>query len=148
MTVYLGFDFGTRRIGVSVGDSVTRSARPLPAITQDWSAIGRLNAEWGPAAFVVGLPLGRDGEDQPMTGRARAFAAELKSRFGRPVYLCDERYTSVAAQGDLRLARAGGTLRRRVRKGDEDSAAARLILEQWLAEPRETQDRGRKTDKP
>jgi putative holliday junction resolvase len=132
--VYLGFDYGTKRIGVAIGDVVTRAARPLAVVGEDWQAIEKLLAEWKPAACVVGLPLGRDDEEEPMTQRARAFARELQKHFAGPVHLCDERYSSRTGVTDLREARAAGTLQRRVRKGDKDSAAARVILEQWLGE--------------
>lgn len=132
--VYLAFDYGTKRIGVAIGDAVTRGARGLGAVAEDWAAIERLLAEWKPAACVVGLPLGRDDEEQPITRRARAFAQELGRRFAGPVHLCDERYSSRSARGDLREARASGAMKRRVRTGDKDSAAARVILEQWLGE--------------
>jgi putative holliday junction resolvase len=132
--VYLAFDYGTKRIGVAIGDAVTRGARGLGAVTEDWSTIERLLAEWKPAGCVVGLPVGRDDEEQPITQRARAFARELQQRFTGPVHLCDERYSSRAATDDLRQARASGAMKRRVRRGDRDSAAARVILEQWLGE--------------
>ena len=132
--VYLAFDYGTRRIGIAIGDAVTRAARPLGAVSEDWKAIDGLLAEWQPRACVVGLPLGRDDGEQPITGRARAFARTLQEHFSGPVHLCDERYSSRSALGDLREARASGALKRRVRKGDKDGAAARVILEQWLGE--------------
>ena len=132
--VYLAFDYGTRRIGVAIGDALTRSARPLVAVSEDWKTIDGLLAEWQPEALVVGLPLGRDNEEQAITQRARAFAGELQKHFSGPVHLCDERYSSRTALGDLREARASGAMKRRVRQGDKDSAAARVILEQWLGE--------------
>ena len=132
--VYLAFDFGIKRIGIAVGDAVTGGARGLGALPQDWTRIERLLDEWRPSACVVGLPLGRNDEEQPITRQARAFAAELGKRFGGPVHLCDERYSSRAALGDLRDARASGAMKRRVRSGDKDSAAARVILEQWMGE--------------
>lgn len=132
--VYLAFDYGTRRIGIAIGDAVTRAARGLGAIPEDWRAIEQLLAEWKPAACVVGLPLGQDDGEQPITRRARAFAQALQERFPGPVHLCDERYSSRAALDDLREARASGAMKRRVRTGDKDSAAARVILEQWLGE--------------
>ena len=135
--VYLAFDYGTKRIGVAIGDAVTRGARGLGAVPQDWKQIGRLIAEWSPVACVVGLPLGEDGGEQAITRAARKFAEELRQHFKGPVHLCDERYSSRAAREDLRGARASGALKRRVREGDKDSAAARVILEQWLAEHRE-----------
>ena len=130
--VYLAFDYGTKRIGVAIGDAVTRGARGLGAVPQDWQRIGRLIAEWSPAACVVGLPLGEDGGEQAITRAARKFAEELRQHFRGPVHLCDERYSSRTAREDLRGARASGALKRRVREGDKDSAAARVILEQWL----------------
>jgi putative Holliday junction resolvase len=132
--VYLAFDFGSKRIGVAVGDAVTRAARGLSAVPPDWTKILGLLKEWTPAACVVGLPIGRDDEEQPITRQARAFAAELQRRFGGPVHLCDERYSSRSALGDIRAARASGVLKRRVKSGDKDSAAARVILEQWMSE--------------
>lgn len=133
--VYLGFDYGSKRIGVAVGDSLTRSARPLPALPgPDWVAIRRLATEWRPAALVVGLPLDEDGTEQPITGPARRFAAELGRQLQLPVHQADERYSSRAADDALREARSSGRMVRRVRKGDRDAQAARIILEQWLQE--------------
>jgi putative Holliday junction resolvase len=132
--VYLAFDYGTKRIGVAIGDAVTRAARGLGAVAEDWGTIDTLLAEWKPSACVVGLPLGRDNQEQPITQKARAFAASLQQHFSGPVHLCDERYSSRAGLDDLRAARAGGLMKRRVRPGDKDSAAARVILEQWLRE--------------
>ena len=142
--VYLSFDYGTKRIGVAIGDAVTRAARGLGAVPQDWDKIGRLLAEWSPAACVVGLPLGEGGEEQAITKQARQFASELQQRFKGPVHLCDERYSSRSARDDLRGARASGAMKRRVREGDKDSAAARIILEQWLAEQVGTERDGTK----
>ena len=132
--IYLAFDYGTKRIGVAIGDAVTRGARGLGAVPQDWAKIGQLLAEWSPAACIVGLPLGEAGEEQAITRQARQFAQQLQQHFKGPVHLCDERYSSRSARDDLRGARASGAMKRRVRQGDKDSVAARIILEQWLAE--------------
>ena len=138
-SIYLGFDYGTQRIGVAVGDALTGSARPLPPASNgrqpDWNALAKALQEWRPAGCVVGLPLDLDGQDQAITAQARAFAEQLRSRYGLPVYLCDERLSSRAADDEMRHARADGRMKRRVRSGDRDGVAARLILEQWLATP-------------
>ncbi len=135
--IFLGFDFGARRIGVAVGDRLTGRARPLPAIVNnrepDWNAVEKLLREWGPKACVVGLPLDLQGNDQSITAQARAFATQIHTRYQLPVHLCDERLSSRAADDELRNARADGRMKRRVRSGDRDGVAARLILEQWLA---------------
>lgn len=142
---YLAFDFGTKRIGIAVGDTVTRSARPLTALPSrngDWRQIDAIVAEWQPLACIVGLPLNDDGGEQTITRLAREFATALQSRFPGRVHLCDERYSSKSAHESLRNARADGSLNRRLRPGDKDSAAACLILEQWLTEGCD-QDAGR-----
>lgn len=135
---YLAFDFGLRRIGAAVGDTITGNARPLPTVHcpngVDWRAIGKLVADWRPAALVVGLPLMDDGSDQAMTTQARRFAAELGSRCAMPVHLADERFSSRAADDALRDARSSGRMTRRVKKGDRDGEAARVILEQWMTD--------------
>ena len=82
---------------------------------------------------MVGLPLDDDGSEQAMTTAARAFASELKTRTSLPVHLADERFSSREADDALRNARASGQMKRRVRKGDRDGEAARVILEQWFA---------------
>lgn len=137
--IFLGFDYGLKRIGVAVGDEVTRLARPLPAIANgrqpDWDAVSRALSDWRPRAVIVGLPIDLDGNDQAITRHARHFAQQLRTRYGVPVHLCDERMSSRAADDEIRNARADGRKTRRVQKGERDGVAARLILEQWLNDP-------------
>jgi putative Holliday junction resolvase len=102
---WLAFDFGEKRIGVAIGNTVTGGARPLcviPAspVTDRFSRIEALIREWEPAACLVGLPVDPDGEDHPFAARCRRFANQLHGRFGLPVILEDERYTSALAPGD------------------------------------------------
>lgn len=138
MPVYLSFDFGRKRIGVAVGDTVTGTARPLPTLLVgdeiDWTQIKRCITEWRPDAVIVGLPLDEDGSEQAITTAARGFAIELGQQSRLPVHLADERFSSSAADEALRDARASGRMKRRVRKGDRDGEAARVVLEQWMAE--------------
>ena len=129
----LAFDFGTRRIGVAVGDRETRLAHPLATIAEEANAprfarIGALISEWCPAALVVGLPLSPDGAEHDMTQRCRRFANQLHGRFGLPVALVDERYSSVAAEARLGEAGVYG----RARKAALDSVAAQEILQDYL----------------
>ena len=84
----LAFDFGTKSIGVAVGQRITGTARPLPAIkaqdgTPDWNIIERLLKEWQPDEIIVGLPLNMDGTEQPLTARARKFANRIHGRLNR-----------------------------------------------------------------
>ncbi len=136
--IYLGFDYGLKRIGMAVGDEVTRLARPLPTIANgrepDWTALSKALKEWRPTAVIVGLPVDLDGNDQSITTHARHFAFQLRTRYGIPVHLVDERMSSRAADDEIRSARADGRKTRRLQKGERDGVAARLILEQFLAE--------------
>jgi putative Holliday junction resolvase len=130
-SLVLAFDYGTRRIGVALGETLTGGARPLATVAvrerrPDWGAIGRLIAAWRPGRLVVGLPLGLDGGEQAMSLGARRFGRQLEGRYGLPVDLVDERLTTRAAR-----ARLGETGRGR---DPVDPVAAQLILEGWLAE--------------
>lgn len=133
-----GFDYGTRRIGVAVGEGLLGRARPLDVIgntngTPDWESLDRRVAEWQPAAFVVGWPLTRDGAEPALVAHVRGFARRLTRRYTRPVHTIDERFSSMAASDELRQLRQRGQRQRRVSRGDVDSMAAALILEHWFA---------------
>lgn len=129
----LAFDYGTRRIGVAVGETTTGSARALKTLaTSDADGLRRLLDEWQPAACVVGLPLDEAGEETDMSRAARKFGARLAEHTGRPVVFADERFTSVEAREVFAAHRARGGARRRDAQL-MDAMAARLILEGWLA---------------
>lgn len=127
----LGFDFGTRRIGVAIGQQLTGTARPLTTLTSrdggpDWAAITRLIEEWRPNALVVGIPLHMDGSEMELTHLATRFGNRLRGRYNLPVFTVDERLTSAEAELELR---EGG---QRLDKGAVDQVAAQLILQSWL----------------
>lgn len=133
----LAFDFGTRRIGVAVGEMMLRQARPLTTIATEvssarFAAIGQLIGEWQPARLVVGLPLTLDGVDHEMTARCRRFAHQLEGRFRLPVTLVDERLTSTAADEALRQR----GLDWRQRKARVDAEAAAAILQDYFDQAR------------
>ena len=131
----IGFDFGLKRIGVAVGQTLTRSASPLGVVAvrggePDWEAIAGLLREWRPGALVVGLPYNMDLSEQEMTQKARHFAAQLAERFPLPVHTVDERLSSKEAEAALKERRQQG--RRRITREDVDGAAACVILESWF----------------
>ena len=132
----LAFDFGLRRIGVAVGQSVTASANPLGVVQNsdsgpDFDAIAKFIDEWRPARLVVGMPLHADGEPGEMQAHVEEFVRELW-RFQLPVDTIDERYTSLEAEEALKQSRAAGT-RGRISRDVIDSAAAVFIAERYLA---------------
>lgn len=133
----LAFDFGLKRIGIAIGDTLTGTAAPRPAIAvheqrPDWDAIAREVRILSPGIFVVGAPYNADGTPGALAPAAGRFAAELERRFETPVYLVDERWSSLEATAALKAQRSSGERKRRVRKEDIDSAAAAVILERWL----------------
>ena len=116
----LAFDFGTRRIGVASGNTVTHTAQPMRTIANAgrFEAIGKLIAEWQPHALVVGVPFHPDGAAHENTERARRFARQLRGRFGLAVHEVDERYSTTEAHA--------------LGAADVDAASAAIILEQFL----------------
>lgn len=131
--VYLGFDFGFKRIGMAVGQTLTNSASPLPTLeakqgVPNWNVIDALLKEWKPLALVVGLPTAIDDNPLYTTSASRGFARQLRKRFALPVHLVDERLTTVEARSHL-YAKGGY---RKIKNTEIDSIAACIILEQWL----------------
>lgn len=123
--IVLGFDFGMRRIGVALGNGITRSARPLRVVAgggaaapAQWRELAALIDHWQPHQVVVGVARHPDGAAHDMTARCERFARQLEGRFHLPVARVDERYSSaVLAPG-----------------ADSDDHAAALILQQWFDE--------------
>jgi len=118
-----GFDFGIKRIGIAMGNTLTGQAQPLAVVkavdnAARFQAIGELIAEWGPARLVVGEPRHPDGTEHEMTLRCRRFANQLHGRFKLPVELVDERYSSAVLNG-----KRGQVI---------DDQAAAIILQQYF----------------
>ncbi|MBC7859314.1 MAG: Holliday junction resolvase RuvX [Burkholderiaceae bacterium] len=123
MDTVLGFDFGVKRIGVAIGNTMIRQAQPLQVISavdnaSRFDAIGALIAQWTPSRIVVGLPRHPDGAPHEMTARCQRFANQLHGRFGLPVELVDERYSSAVI-----AAKRGEVI---------DDRAAAIILQQYF----------------
>lgn len=136
----LAFDFGLRRIGVAVGNTLTGTARPLTTLVArdgvpDWAQVSCICTDYLPALCLVGIPCNMNGSEGQLGPMARAFANELRERTGREVLLLDERLSSRAAEESLRAERASGVRTRQLRKGEVDQMAATLILMQWLRQP-------------
>ncbi|MBP2700907.1 Holliday junction resolvase RuvX [Photobacterium lucens] len=130
----LGFDYGTRSIGVAIGQELTGTATPLAAIkandgVPNWDNIEKLLKEWQPDLVVVGLPLDLEGKElETITPRAKKFANRVHGRFGCQVELHDERLSTVEARAEL-FERGGY---RSLSKGNIDSQSAVVILESWF----------------
>ena len=131
----ISFDFGHRRIGVAVGQTLTGTANALAVVQNarevDWQAIAKIVKEWRPAALIVGLPLAADGNETDMSRDAREFGASLEEQFKVSVLFEDERLTSIGADERFAQARARGSMRRKD-AALKDAMAAQIILENWL----------------
>ncbi len=117
----LAFDYGEKRIGVAVGNTVTKTTEALKIIQQKnqderWKAIEQVIEEWQADLLVVGLPTHPDGAPHDMTQKAKRFGNQLKGRFQKEVVWVDERYTSAAVEDG------------------NDALAAQIILQQYLQE--------------
>ena len=129
----LSFDFGTKSIGVAVGQEITGTASPLSAFKAvngipNWDIVAKVFAEWQPHIAVVGLPLNMDGSYQQVTFAAKKFANRLNAKYRVPVETYDERLTTVDAKA--RLFDMGGF--KKLDKQKIDSASACLIFESWM----------------
>ena len=123
----MSFDFGTRRVGVAVGNSMTQSGQALKTIAAPsndalFQAIESLLKEWQPDQIVVGRPVHPDGASHEMTAKATRFGNQLHGRFHLPVHWVDERYTSVVLESNSEM------------QDNLDAHSAVLILEQYFAE--------------
>jgi len=132
----LAFDFGKKRIGIAVGNTLVRQANPLATIKDEktdtrFARIESLLKEWQPSALVVGLPYNDDGSPHELTALCRRFANRLKGRFNLPTILVDERYTSLAASEQLNEEGIHG----RKQKHLIDQYAAQQILQSYFDEP-------------
>ena len=121
--IVFGFDFGVKRIGIAMGNTLTGQAQPLSVIkaidnATRFQVIGELIAQWKPARLIVGEPRHPDGAEHDMTLRARRFANQLHGRFSLPVELVDERYSSAVIP-----AKRGEII---------DAKAASIILQQYF----------------
>lgn len=132
----MAFDFGTKKIGVAVGQSITGTASPISVLKAvdgipDWEMLEKLVKEWRPDVFVVGMPFNMDGSENEMTVLAQKFSQRLHGRFNKPCYSMDERLSTREVR-DLKKQLAEAQGKKYNDKEVIDSLAAQLILENWF----------------
>lgn len=126
----LSFDFGEKRIGVAVGQTISRTAQPLTILQVhngkiDWQGISRLIEDWQPDALIVGMPTNYAGELFGLAERVRRFCRQLDGRYHRPVHTMNENLSSKEARNRLTKKSLRDPL---------DAYAAQVILESWIEE--------------
>lgn len=129
--IVLGFDWGTQKIGVAVGQSVTATATPLAPLganqgIPDWTEVKQVVDRWQPDLLIVGIPLNMDGSESDSSRLARKFGRRLAGRFSIPWMGMDERLSTFEVRQEARLAG--------VQPPSIDSLAAKVIVESWLRE--------------
>ncbi len=130
----MSFDYGTEKIGIAIGQSISSTAEPLTIIRAkdgipNWSKITGLIESWRPNYFVVGLPYNLDGSDSKLLQRVLKFAQRLNGRFNIPTFGVDERLSSKAAAEKLKAGNPKNCIRKEI-----DDVAAQIILETWFSE--------------
>ena len=103
----LGFDFGQKRIGIAVGNNISKTARALTTIdslsnNQKFEVIQKIIEEWQPVSIVVGVPFNVDGSEHRITNLSKKFAKQLEQKYSLPTHLIDERYTSIEASHEIK----------------------------------------------
>lgn len=136
MAVVIAFDFGLKRTGVAVGNTLTGSATPectLHSKNQqpDWVSITKLFKEWQPTQIVVGIPTELDGSENPLTKTIQRFCNQIQGRYNINVDQENEQFTSIEAAKRLKQLRQSGR-KKKVTKDEVDKIAAAIILENWM----------------
>lgn len=135
----MAFDYGIKRIGLAVGNSRLQTTQPLCVVanrngTPDWNTIDGQISDWRPEVFIVGWPLEESGQESALCNHVRGFSKRLQKRYQLPVEFTDERYSSIAAQDEIKTLRRRGQMTRHSTHGDVDKIAAALLLETWFSE--------------
>lgn len=135
MSTVLVFDFGLKRTGVAVGNTIVGTASAVETLRSvnnkpNWDGIERLIKQWSPSQLVVGMPKQLDGEDTPLTAPIEKFCNQLHGRFNLPVAQANEQFTSIEAGRMLKEVRQAGR-KRKVKKEEVDQLSAVLIFENW-----------------
>ena len=129
----IGFDFGQKRIGVAIGNNISKSAQALITIesasnNQKFEAIQKIMDEWQPVSIVVGVPFNVDGSEHKVTNLCKKFAKQLEQKYALPIHLIDERYTSIEASYEIQDKK----IDLKKRKLLIDQIAAKIILQSYL----------------
>ena len=136
MTTVVAFDFGLKRTGVAVGNTLTGSASPECTLISkdekpDWDGITKLFELWKPSQFVVGMPVELDGTENPLKKRIDRFCNQLNGRYNVSVAQENEQFSSIEAAERLKELRRSGR-KKKVSKEEVDKIAATIILENWM----------------
>ena len=135
--IYIAFDYGLKKTGVAIGQSITKTASPLTSLSMnkgepDWSEIDSIIENFKPSCAVFGMPEEFINTDNSLINNIKAFSFEINQRYGISIKFVNEHLTSKIAKDQLKEQRQEGILQRQLKKGQIDSMAASIILQEWM----------------
>jgi len=135
--IYIAFDYGLKKTGVAIGQSITKTASPLTSLSMnkgepDWSEVDSIIENFKPSCAVFGMPEEFVNADNSLIKNIKAFSFEINHRYGISIKFINEHLTSKIAKDQLKEQRQEGILQRQLKKGQVDSMAASIILQEWM----------------
>ena len=136
-SVLIGFDYGTKKMGVAIAQCITKTATPLNVLkikneTPNWEQLDQIVSDYKPDLAIIGYPGKNNEQTSLLADKIEKFGSAIEKHYKMPTILFDETYSTTIARQELRDLRRDGTLSRRIKRGQVDSMAAKIILEQWL----------------
>jgi len=136
-SVLIGFDYGTKKMGVAIAQCITKTATPLNVLkikneTPNWEQLDQIVSDYKPDLAIIGYPGKNNKQTSLLADKIEKFGSAIEKHYKMPTILFDEAYSTTIARQELRDLRRDGTLSRRIKRGQVDSMAAKIILEQWL----------------
>ena len=136
-STYIAFDFGMKKMGIAIGQNITNTASPMDSVVMkngnpDWNALKQLIEEYRPTTVILGKPDVKDKSSEALMKKIEAFKEILEMELNQNVEWALEHLTTEDAKEKLKLQRQEGILSRRIMKGQVDSMAAAIFLQDWM----------------
>ena len=136
-SVLIGFDYGTKKMGVAIAQCITKTATPLNVLkikneTPNWEQLDQIVNDYKPDIAIIGYPGKNNKKTSLLANKIEKFESAIEKHYKMPTILFDETYSTTIARQELRDLRRDGILSKRIKRGQVDSMAAKIILEQWL----------------
>ena len=136
-SVLIGFDYGTKKMGVAIAQCITKTATPLNVLkikneNPNWEQLDQIVNDYKPDLAIIGHPGKANKQTSLLADKIEKFGSAIEKHYTMPTILFDESYSTAMARQELRDLRRDGVLSRKIKRGQLDSMAAKIILEQWL----------------
>ena len=136
-STYIAFDFGMKKMGIAIGQNITNTASPMDSVVMkngnpDWNALKQLIEEYRPTSIILGKPDVKDKNSEALMKKIEEFKEILEMNLNQNVEWALEHLTTEDAKEKLKLQRQEGILSRRIMKGQVDSMAAAIFLQDWM----------------